>query len=38
LRSKLSLTAFSLNALSKCVLCFLIIYKNKLLSLTLCPG
>ena len=38
LRSKLSLTAFSLNALSKCVLCFLILHKNKRLCLTLCPG
>ena len=38
LRSKLSLIAFSLNALSKCVLCFLILHKNKLLCLTLCPG
>ena len=38
LRSKLSLTAFSLNALSKCVLCFLVLHKNKLLCLTLCPG
>src|SRR5690554_1416893 len=38
LRSKLSLTAFSLNALSKWVLCFLILHKNKLLCLTLCPG
>ena len=38
LRSKLSLTAFSLNALSKCKRCFLIIHKSKLLCLTLCPN
>lgn len=38
LQPTLILTAFSLNALSKCVLCFLILHKNKRLCLTLCPG
>ncbi len=33
-----SLTAFSLNALSKCIRCFLIIHKSKRLCLTLCPN
>ena len=38
LRSKLNLTALSLNALSKCIRCFLIIHKSKLLCLTMCPN
>lgn len=37
LHSKLNLTAFSLNALSKCKRCFLITHKSKLLCLTPCP-
>ena len=37
LRSKLNLTAFSLNALSKCIRCFLMIHKSKLLCLSNCP-
>ncbi len=37
LLSKLNLTSFSLNALSKCIRCFLIILKSKLLCLSPCP-
>ena len=38
LRSNLSMAAFSFHALSKCILCFLTLHKNKLLCLTFCPS